>query len=358
MTARTEGLLETGPFSLTATAKRDLFEAEIGALTRHHYARCAPYRNMLDALGFEPASGHALADFPFLPARIFKTLDLASVPPEEIRKVLTSSGTGGQPSRIPLDAATAGMQTKVLNRIVGNIIGPKRLPMLVIDARSTLGARRELSARGAAIAGFSIFGRDHTYALTDDMELDLPAVEAFVERHSGEPVLVFGFTFVVYQHFVTALRDKGRRLALDRAVLIHGGGWKKLADRAVDNATFKAMLADTAGIRRVHNYYGLVEQTGSIFVECESGRLHCSDFSDVIIRSPEFAVLGTGERGMIELISLLPGSYPGHVLLTEDEGSMTGEDDCPCGRKGKTFQVHGRVAKAEIRGCSDTRPTH
>jgi hypothetical protein len=41
-------------------------------------------------------------------------------------------------------------------------------------------------------------------------------------------------------------------------------------------------------------------------------------------------------------------------LLTEDEGIILGEDDCPCGRKGKYFQVNGRLGKSEIRGCSDT----
>ncbi|MDP7040605.1 MAG: acyl-protein synthetase, partial [Myxococcota bacterium] len=52
--------------------------------------------------------------------------------------------------------------------------------------------------------------------------------------------------------------------------------------------------------------------------------------------------------------SLLPWSYPGHILLTEDEGEILGEDDCPCGRLGKYFKIHGRIAEAEIRGCSDT----
>ena len=55
---------------------------------------------------------------------------------------------------------------------------------------------------------------------------------------------------------------------------------------------------------------------------------------------------------------LLPGSYPGHVLLTEDVGTLEGEDDCPCGRKGRYFKVHGRIAKAEVRGCSDTFSRH
>ena len=44
----------------------------------------------------------------------------------------------------------------------------------------------------------------------------------------------------------------------------------------------------------------------------------------------------------------------GHSLLTEDLGVLLGEDDCPCGRKGKYFKVTGRVPRAEVRGCSDT----
>ena len=54
------------------------------------------------------------------------------------------------------------------------------------------------------------------------------------------------------------------------------------------------------------------------------------------------------------MVSVLPGSYPGHSLLTEDEGVILGEDDCPCGRKGKYFHILGRLKNAEIRGCSDT----
>jgi len=61
-----------------------------------------------------------------------------------------------------------------------------------------------------------------------------------------------------------------------------------------------------------------------------------------------------GEKGIIETVSVLPGSYPGHVLLTEDEGVILGEDDCPCGRLGKYFKIEGRLQNAELRGCSDT----
>lgn len=99
----------------------------------------------------------------------------------------------------------------------------------------------------------------------------------------------------------------------------------------------------------------MVEQTGTIYMECECGHLHASIFSDVIVRDPfDFSVCEKGKKGIIEVVSILPKSYPGHALLTEDEGVILGEDDCPCGRKGKYFSILGRIKNAEIRGCSDT----
>ena len=99
----------------------------------------------------------------------------------------------------------------------------------------------------------------------------------------------------------------------------------------------------------------MVEQTGTIYMECRYGHLHASVFSDVITRRyTDFTHCDIGEPGIVQVVSVLPESYPGHSLLTEDEGTILGEDDCPCGRKGKYFQINGRIKDAEIRGCSDT----
>ena len=58
--------------------------------------------------------------------------------------------------------------------------------------------------------------------------------------------------------------------------------------------------------------------------------------------------------GLIQILSVIPYSYPGHSLLSEDIGEFVGIDDCNCGRYGKYFKVHGRIKSAEVRGCSDT----
>jgi phenylacetate-coenzyme A ligase PaaK-like adenylate-forming protein len=130
---------------------------------------------------------------------------------------------------------------------------------------------------------------------------------------------------------------------------------EKLVEKAVDNETFKKSLLEQTGVTDVHDFYGMVEQVGSIFVECEEGHLHAPIFADIIVRDKmTLKPIPFGNEGIIEVLSILPRSYPGHVLLTEDLGTILGEDDCKCGKKGKYFRVKGRLPKAEIRGCSDT----
>ena len=102
----------------------------------------------------------------------------------------------------------------------------------------------------------------------------------------------------------------------------------------------------------------MAEQTGSIFMECEQSHLHCSVFSDIVIRDPSNLKPIQRCRGLIECDSLLPTSYPAHRLLTEDEGEILGIDDCPCGRLGRYFTVFGRVKGAEMRGCGNTYEQH
>lgn len=332
---------------------------QLRELTQWHYERCQPYRRMVDVM--QPHSRHAqtLAELPFLPVRLFKLMELRSVPESEISKVLASSGTSAQvPSRIFLDKETAIAQTRALVEIVQSFIGTKRLPMAVVDSPTVLRDPRSFSARGAAVLGFSQFGADREFLLKETMELDVDALRRLEAKASRGPVLLFGFTGMVWKHLFEPLHARGERLRLQNATLIHGGGWKKLLDERVSNDGFKVCLKEQLGLERVHDYYGMVEQTGSIFMECEQGFLHCSRYSDVLARDAvTFAPQNFGSPGILQTFSNLPKSYPGHSLLTEDVGVVFGEDDCKCGRSGKYFHVHGRLANAELRGCSDTR-TH
>ena len=355
MNPAVEQVFDSPVYGLSQAQKSARLLTALRELSSHHQRHCPPYAAILAAQPRrDPLS---LVELPFFPVRLFKQHLLESIEPAERFKILTSSGTTGQAvSRITLDRITSTYQTKAMVRIMQSFLGKDRLPMLVIDHPGVICDRLSFSARGAGILGMSNFGRRPVYALQDDsMALDLDALTDFLETTANGPILIFGFTFMVWQFLVRALEDSGRRLHIPNGILVHSGGWKKLQDQAVDNASFKRRLQTVTGIQRVHNFYGMVEQVGSIFVECEQGHLHVPSFAEVIVRrATDWSEAAVGEEGVIQVLSCLPHSYPGHSLLTEDLGQLTGEDDCPCGRLGRTFSIKGRLPKAEVRGCSDT----
>lgn len=354
-----EEILQIAPYSLNKDEKNVMLTERLKDLTKHHKNQCQEYARMLDAIGYDENQVDSYRDIPFLPVRLFKELELRSVAKEEIVKTMTSSGTSGQAvSRIFLDKTTSANQQKTMVKIVSNFTGSSRMPMIIVDCPSVVKNRLMFSARGAGILGFSMFGAKKMYALNDDMELNVDELKEFLEKYKGQRIFLFGFTFMVWQHFykeLVRMKNEGIEFDLSNGVLIHGGGWKKLINEAVSQEEFKQRLTDVCGLSDVHDYYGMVEQTGCIYMECEHGHLHASIFSDVIIRNPmDFSECKVGEKGIIQVVSTIPESYPGHSLLTEDEGILLGEDDCPCGRKGKYFKIIGRLKNAEIRGCSDT----
>lgn len=344
------------PYELNKMDKMALLTKELKELTAWHRDHCTYYGNMLKAMNYNADNVQSYYELPFFPVRMFKQMDLLSVDKKDIFKTMTSSGTTGQAvSKIYVDKETASSQQKVLVKIMSNYIGKKRLPMLIIDSPKVVKDRNLFSARGAAILGLSMLAKERVYALNEDMQLDLSVVEEFLKQHAGERFLIFGFTFMVWQHFYKELVRLNYRPDMSEAFLITGGGWKKLESEHISREEFKEKFRNVCGITHFLDHYGMVEQTGSIYAECECGHLHASIYSDIITRRyQDFSPCEIGEKGIIQVVSVLPRSYPGHSLLTEDEGIILGEDDCPCGRKGKYIQLTGRMKKAELRGCSDT----
>ena len=339
--------LEMDPYSVSQADKESFYREELKKMTADHRKACAAYDDICNGLG---------EDMPYLPVTLFKDIDLKSVPEEEIIRRITSSGTSGQNvSRIYLDVETSAAQQRALCSITGDFIGSRRIPMLIIDSPDVLRDRSKFTARGAGILGFSMMASKRIYALDENMNIDYESLSQFEELAKAGPTFAFGFTYMIWEYLYGGLKADAKAVNLNGCHLIHGGGWKKLQDKKVSDDEFRRGLMDTCGIESVSDYYGMAEQTGSIFMQCPEGHLHASIFSDISILDPEdFSECETGEWGLIALKSLLPESYPGHMLLTEDRGRILGIDDCPCGRKGKYFEISGRISKAEVRECSDT----
>src|SRR4029079_11371784 len=103
-----ERLLTADQYTGPAAEKDPLMVAGLDRLTESHRKRCLPYARILSAWHSPGTDGSLvddrLASVPYLPAALFKSLELRSVPPDGIFKVMESSGTSGQtPSRVYLD---------------------------------------------------------------------------------------------------------------------------------------------------------------------------------------------------------------------------------------------------------------
>ena len=177
------------PYELEKEEKEKIYKEALSNLTKQHYESCDKYRKIIDSLGYDVNAQKKADEQPMIPVRLFKEYDLLSVPKENIVKTMTSSGTSGQKvSKIFLDKENTKNQTKVLAEIISSYIWKQRLPLLILDTKLALRDRSMFSARGAGIVGFSTFGRDIAYALDENMNIDIQAVEEFVEKHKDEKI--------------------------------------------------------------------------------------------------------------------------------------------------------------------------
>ena len=313
----------------------NLFLDNINFLNKHHYNQCKIYKKIINRFSFNIKKKDKLENLPYLTAGIFKEFDIHSLSKKKIFKVLTSSGTSNQqPSKIYLDKKSALNQILVLKKTFHDFFNDnERYPMLVIDRPLSLNSNNTYSARTAAILGFSIFGRNITYALNNDFSLNTKIVKYFFKKNKKKNY-IFGFTSLVWFNFINQLVISKNFIDLSNSTIIHGGGWKKLEKQKVSNSLFKKYIKKYFKIKKIHNYYGMIEQIGSVFFECEKGFFHTSCLNDIIVRKNNGKVLTNKKKGIIQLLSILPTSYPGHNILTEDVGSIFGENNCNCGRKG------------------------
>ncbi|MGD0965398.1 MAG: acyl-protein synthetase [Candidatus Acidiferrales bacterium] len=355
-------LLATPPYGQSPEERQagllEVLKEELDYACERH----AGYKNYVEHWPRDYRSATRVADLPFLPVGILKANPpLSLVDGAEIKRTLTSSATTSQmPSRVVLDSPTARRMTKGIVNIVRDFIGPSRRPYLVVDTPGFQGGGSELGARGAAIQGLQPFASVTTHCLSPgeqgDLTLDRDRLREFARDHQDTELLVYGFTFILWKHLVQPLIEEGVCLNLPKARILHSGGWKRLQDQAVEKSVFNEHLARVFGcsIDRIIDFYGMVETVGVIYPDCSAGNKHGPVFGDVIVRNPlTLEPVAAGEHGIVQVCSILPTSFPGHLLLTEDMAQVLAYDGCPCGRRGISFRFAGRIPKAELRGCGN-----
>lgn len=358
-----EEILDTPPFVLGHERKKEVFVPAMAAAVNWHYKQSVPFRSLCDVTGVD-TQNFALEELPYFPTTVFKDHDLISVDKEEIIKVLHSSSTTGQPSKIYLDEDTSRRQGKALRQILADFFGQERMDFIILDSESVIEeSAGSLNSRGTAIRGLLPMARKISFVLDKDLKVDPDKLEkALVE--SGNKICIFGFTWLLYlicreESQAVLLQEGFSRIADKEKLVLHIGGWKKLQEKSVSKNAFGDLMGKVFGVspKGVIDMYGITEQLGTVYPDCSYGRKHVPLYAEVFIRDiTSLRTVENGTSGFMQFMSFIPNSYPGISLLSDDIGKILGEDDCPCGRKGKYFVFDRRADTAEVKGCGDAIP--
>ncbi|WP_343486602.1 acyl-CoA reductase [Allomuricauda sp. d1] len=360
----TDNLIANNPYELSSEQKSELFSKALLEEIKFHYENNEQYRHFCDNKDFDP---HTFTDnleqIPPIAVSVFKDLgkDLKSIPDNEVKLSLQSSATSGIPSTVVLDKTTAKRQAKVMVKVIKDFIGSERKPFIVVDVIPNPENIKFLGARYAAIGGYLNFASEVNYALEKDddekVSFNVEKTQEFIKSiDKNTPMVVFGFTYMLYAQVVKPLLDEGLKFDLPKgSKIIHIGGWKKLESEKISKSQFNSAMSKLFSVKEQHviDIYGFTEQMGLNYPDCECGWKHAPVYSELIIRDPATReVLPHGKEGVMQFLSPIPHSYPGNVVLTDDVGVINPEP-CPNGRNGTRFKILGRLKKAEIRGCGD-----
>lgn len=363
-----DNLLAKKPYDYGVKEKELLFLDAMKESFQWHQDNNALFQRFLKSHNFKKDNIAKIEELPFLPITIFKEMELITGRKEEIKSVVKSSATtSNKPSVIYLDEITMKRQQTALKNIMNDFLGMERKVFLIFDCVSTAQKKDlNMSSRASAIRGFVQFSKRLNFFLNENLEPDLKLLEAAVKNITkNDEICFFGFTWLVYK---TLLSIKNQpeieqqwysilQNLSEKKKIIHIGGWKKLTDMEITKERFNHEISRFFEISEgdIIDFYGMTEQLGTVYPDCERGFKHTSLYSDIIIRdSGTFKSLPNKQIGLMQLLTPLPNSYPGISILTEDLGQIMGVDDCLCGRKGKYFRFEKRIETAPLKGCGDT----
>ena len=323
----------------------------------HHFRNSIEFRKICKKKDFDFEKDFTVEQIPYFPVSVFKKFELISIPKEDVFKTIFSSATTSKiPSKIFLDRTTSERQTKALVSIMSDFLQEK-MDFCILDAKDTNSSSNEIKSRSSAIRGFLPFMNSIKFLLNEDLQINNLELENI---QSSNQYCFFGFTWLIYK-IISENKDnhkiKDTLSKIESPFILHLGGWKKLTDIKISREKFYQEICGffNTAETKIIDIYGMTEQLGTIYPDCQFGNKHVSAYSDIIIRNPStLESEGVGKSGLIQLLSPIPHSYPGISILSDDFGHLEGVDDCPCGRKGKYFRFDKRSESADLKGCGDT----
>ena len=304
------------------------------------------YQKICTARGLTPKDVRDWTQIPFVPTGAFKELELSCIPPEERTAVFHSSGTTEQkPSRhFHCDESLKTYEASLWPWFFTNVIDSKDFELVVLTPPPQLAPNSSLvhmfeTVRQRLAAPESVF----TGKLDGDGAwiLDFDKTIASL-RTARKPLLILGTAFS-FVHLLDYLAEKNLRFNLPHGTRVMETGGYKNRSRTLPKPRLHFLITSLLGVPRENIIceYGMSELSSQAY-DTSDGGFRFPSWARVQIISPETGgEVNDGETGLIRIFDLA-NVFSVAAIQTEDLGI----------RHGSGFELVGRAALAEARGCS------
>ena len=304
-------------------------------------------RKICEARGISPDDVAHWTQVPAVPTLAFKELEISCLPPDKRTRVFHSSGTTGQrPSRHFHNAESLAIyEASLLAWFRFHIQSGGRLLILTpstADApHSSLAHMFETIRRDFGAPEGSFMGTvDEDGSWSVNFESAIDAMESACR--SGERMFVLGTAFS-FVHLLDHLAEKNLRLNLPPGSRVMETGGYKNRSRVLPKAELHALIAERLGVpaSAILCEYGMSELSSQAYA-AGGGHFHFPPWARAQIISPETSrEVREGETGLLRIFDLA-NVFSALAIQTEDLAI----------RRGDGFELIGRTALAEPRGCS------
>ncbi|MGC9456346.1 MAG: hypothetical protein ACP5DC_02380 [Halothiobacillaceae bacterium] len=345
-------------------ATDEAFVEAMRAVTALHMARSPWYGRFARANGVDPDRIRSLSDALALPpvhANFFKAHEIRSIPRDQVKVHLTSSGTSGQKSQMFFDEFTITHARRMVDACMRErgVVSDAPANYLVNAYEPYEGFEVGTSNTNQYLMSLAPVA-DQFWSLRHvgggRHEFDgFGAIRTLTEWASGDrPVRIIGFP--AFLHFILermrAIGQSNLRLPPGSWV-IFGGGWKGHADRAIPKEALHAAIGEQLGIpsARVVETYGSVEHSIP-YVDCPDHHLHQPTWSRVVVRDFRTLVpVPDGTPGFLSFVSPYITSAPAHSVVMGDIGirHAPAPDDS---RPTPWFEILGRAGLSKNKSCA------
>jgi phenylacetate-coenzyme A ligase PaaK-like adenylate-forming protein len=292
----------------------------------------------------------------FLP--VLKTYAFDLPPDLRVSVRLSSSGTSGQPSLVPLDDENMRHRVLAMRRsyeALGILTGPTTAVAFLLDPATTRMAGSvvidAVLRSHADVRSIHYLARLGPTGPTFDAAA---AREVMLQAAQAGPVLAVGYPALIAAA-IQGLRKAGvSQFPLPPGSLIlTGGGWKTfLPGVQLDQQEFRRLAAEFFQVPEtaIRDMFGLSE-CPAVFVQCARGGYHVPAFACAEAIDPETTrPVPEGQIGLLQLTVPLTTSYPLLKILTTDKMVLGGH--CPCGLTAPVLKPQGRASAARFETCA------